>query len=263
MAAGTKERRTTVADQIDIVREEVERAARLTEAARELARRMAAGHTPSSDERKLFKLIGWEQQDIEREVGRWGAVARWQQKAGTADSRKADAAEMDAAKQAEQRDGPAIDQQIADLQAKRNAMRDRVRNAEMRQSTMEQAIKVLRDLSSNHQEVSLQRKSVYERYRDLPTLEAELNVIRSLRQLDEQGKLSHAQAVRREGVKLIDIHNGGGMNVEVVNLVRWSQYVSEREADAIDIEQRVNELRSLRDAEMASINTLLDELIPE
>jgi hypothetical protein len=263
MAAGTKERRTTVVDQIDIVREEVERAARLVEVAGELARRMAAGHTPTADERKLFKLVQWDQSEIDRQVGRWGAVARWQQKAGTADSRKADAAEMDAAKQAEQRDGPALDQQIADLQAKRNAMRDRVRNAEMRQSTMEQAIKALRDLSSNQQEVALQRRTVYERYRELPTLEAELVVIRSLRGLDEMGKLSHAQAVQREGVKLIDLHNGGGMNVEVVNLVRWSQYVSEREADAIDIEQRVNELRSLRDAEMASVNTLLDDLIPE
>jgi predicted RNase H-like nuclease (RuvC/YqgF family) len=263
MAAGTKERRATVADQIDIVREEVERAARLTGVARELARRMAAGHIPTSHERQLFKLVSWDQSEIDREVGRWGAVARWQKKAGTAESRESDANELEAAKQAEKKDGAALDQQIADLQRQRAAMRERVTSAESRQAMVEQAIGALRDLSSNRQEVAIQRRAVDERYRDLPTLESELNMIRSLRGLDEQGRLSHAQAVRREGVKLIDIHNGGGMNVEVVNLVRWSQYVSEREADAIEIEQRANELRSLRDAEMTSINTLLDELIPE
>jgi hypothetical protein len=257
MATGTKERRVTIGDQVDFVREEVERAARLTEAARELARRMAAGHTPSSDERKLFKLIAWDQNDIDREVGRRGAVARWQAKAGTTESRAAASKELEDSKTAEQSDGPKLDEQIAELQRQRDAMRARVTNAESRLATTEQAVKVLRDLSSNHQEVSIQRRATDERYRELPALESEFRMIPTLRGLDEVGRLLHAQAVRREGVNLIDIHNSGGRNVESMNEVHWADYVQRREDEAVVMEQRLREMLAARAAEMALLPAIL------
>lgn len=263
MAAALKERRATVTDHIDLVAQEVERAAQLTAAARQLCQRMAAGHRPTMDERRLFSLLKWSDNDIDREVGRWSTVTMWQGRVGTAETRAAAETELASAKADELKQGPELDQRIAELTRQRSALANRVTAAKSVVDGNRAACEALRGLSTNADEVSRRRNEVRLKYHtEIADLEGRVRLARDLPTLDGEGRLLHAGAMERQGVNLIDRTSTPGGVREEVNLARWAEYLAERQAELPELEKRLADLLARRAAEIAGVEQALDDLIP-
>ena len=264
MAAGLKEKRATVTDHLDLVAEEVERAAKLTAAARQLCQRMAGGHRPTTDERRLFSLLKWSDIDVEREVGRWQTVATWQARAGTNESRSAAESELNGAKADEAKQGPDLDAQIAELTRKRSALANRVTAAQAAVDRNRAACEALRNLSPQQDEVARRRQEIRLKFHaEISDLEGRVRLGRDVPLLDGEGRLLHAGAMEKQGVRLIDRTSTPGGVREEVNLDRWAAYLADRQAELPELESRLADLLARRAADIAEVEKMLDDLIPQ
>lgn len=220
------------------------------------------------NELHVFDALGWDNQQLTKEIGRCKNVRAWQRKAGTSAERNAAREADEAAKEALQNRRPLIEEKIAKLESELMGLESQARAHELEVQTHEQAAAALSELLPPHLEefIRSRRTAIRKSYGEIAEIESRLAVIdRATRfsLIDREGlEVQYRPEALRNYARSAeaDVFVGDSNNVDPA---KWQQHVSQLKSVVPTLERDLNDMRRSRESELAEVNAELDKYIPQ
>ncbi len=228
-----------------------------------------SGVDPSDE--YVFRVLGWDERRVARELGRVSAVQRFKAMAGT-NAAYAEAVEMqEAYSQSVPLEVAKLDKKLEELQAKRYAEQSKLDDAKRRVDSMEVARSHLRLLVPGH---------VKSRFEKELNLAMTSGVAESLREFKNRRttilgileKLSTVDSTTIRGITLYcELHLRDAIpepspNSDVhyrLNEHLWSEHLDSLRVELVGIEAEIPSLQIEHDESVAAVETILDYYVSE
>ncbi|MGE0755770.1 MAG: hypothetical protein AB7O38_02070 [Pirellulaceae bacterium] len=201
---------------------------------------------------------GWDHEKLDGETRRCRRVLTLQAESGTSEERADLRRRLDEAREMLARRGPRIDDEIRALSKEKAALERPVREISIELDRREVAHRKLPEFAPAHIHafVSLARKSIRGKYRDVPEMENRCRMIREISTLpasSEAAKLHCAGAGQKANVPT-QIDDAGRV---VLIESRWREYVGRLRSELPALETKLAERRAAYEAELAEAEKAL------
>lgn len=259
--SGTASGAVSLADKLTAERAE------LLEGADELLRLAVAGEALTPEQLSVFRSLGWNDRRIEREVARMARVVVLQHTAGTRAGFERAQQRLDQAVEKLQTGGGLIREQIAELQAKLDALDSECEAARRTVNDMTAARSTLRDHVPEHvkQRHDALVHDISVRFgRALADTRQRLAMIEgvcALRHGDNDRQIVlHAQTLPHDHPAR-PVHGGPGAAVHVPKGA-WSSYVGTLRAELPSLRSKLGQLNAAVERLRAEADAVLDHYAP-
>ncbi len=244
----------------------------LIDAAEQVLIAMAAdpsGVDPSDE--YVFRVLGWDERRVARELGRVSAVQRFRSMAGT-NAQFAESVEVaEAYSQSVPLEVAKLDRKLEELQAKRYAEQSKLDDAKRRVDAMENARSQLRTLIPQH---------VRTRFEKEMNLQMGSGVAETLRELKNrrthiQGVLEKLSTVDSTTIRQIVLYCENHLRDAIpepspnsdrgyrLNEHLWAEHLASLRVELSQIESEIPSLQAEHDESVAAVETILDYYVSE
>ncbi len=218
------------------------------------------------EDEHIFKVLGWDERKVARELVRVTNVMRDKEIAGT-NPQFAEAVEVaEAYSRSVPTEVAKLDAKIADLQAKRDAEQSKLDSARCKVETMENARSRLRTLLPDNVRTKFERERDYfmvgglaERFRELrnrrTTIDGILEKLAVVNDGSIRGIVLYCQTHFRDAVPPPDTNPYRGLSIDE-NI--WANHIKELRKERFEIDSELPAIEQEYEQELAAIETILD-----
>lgn len=223
----------------------------------------------TSEKAYLAREMGWDEQAIRKEMRRVNSILRLTAISGTSENRESALTECQTATDLLAKEGPKIQQKIADLQSKLNSLERDATSAQRRVEQQSDAVQQLRGFCPAHikEQVQQARKVVEAGIgQDLRDSKTRLNELRSILNLDnchgDQKKHLEWGLQRSLPAAVEKILHGnpklGSQTIELRYSAQWPALKAECEKEYAELSGRLPEIQAEYDEQIRQSELPLD-----